>query len=59
MVGRQVILESEEEVSEGFFGFEIKFAKAQGFSGLRREKRKKLLRCSSHALSENNVSLYI
>ena len=32
VLGRQVILEVEKEVSEGFFGFEVELAKAKGFS---------------------------
>ena len=32
MLGRQVILETEEEVSEGFSRFEVELAEAKGFS---------------------------
>ena len=32
VLGRQVILETEEEVSEGFSGFEVELAEAKGFS---------------------------
>ena len=32
MLGRQVILEVEEEVSEGFYGFEVELAEVKGFS---------------------------
>ena len=32
VLGRQVILEAEEEVSEGFSGFEVELAEAKGFS---------------------------
>ena len=32
VLGRQVILEAEEEVSEGFSGFEVELVEAKGFS---------------------------
>ena len=32
VLGRQVILEAEEEVSKGFSGFEVELVEAKGFS---------------------------
>ena len=33
VLGRQVVLETEEEVSEGFSGFEVELTEAKGCSG--------------------------